>query len=83
MVHSIRALPLISPLAFGPHKQRLNRGFTSRHGSIRLVWYQEYVDIGEAIVVEKRIKRWRRAWKIQMIEEMNPNWRELYAGMGW
>jgi putative endonuclease len=59
------------------------RSFTARYGAIRLVWYQEYQDIGEAIVAEKRIKKWRREWKIRLIEEMNPDWRELYGGMGW
>ena len=43
----------------------------------------EYEDIGLAIVEEKRIKRWRRAWKVRLIEEMNPDWQELYGGMGW
>jgi putative endonuclease len=47
------------------------------------VWYQEYQDIGEAIVTEKRIKKWRREWNIRLIEEMNPDWRELYGGIGW
>jgi len=65
------------------HKQRQGRGFTARYGAIRLVWYQEYQDIGEAIVVEKRIKKWRREWKIGLIEKMNPDWRELYGGIGW
>jgi putative endonuclease len=65
------------------HKQHISSGFTDRYGVIRLVWYQEYQDIGEAIVFEKRIKRWRRAWKVRLIEEMNPDWRELYGGMGW
>jgi putative endonuclease len=65
------------------HKQRAKRSFTDRYGVLRLVWYQEYVDIGEAIVFEKRIKKWRRAWKVRMIEEMNPDWRELYGGLGW
>lgn len=65
------------------HKQRLGKGFTARYGAIRLVWYREFDEIGEAIVWEKRIKRWRRAWKIALIEEMNPDWRELYGGMGW
>ena len=65
------------------HKQRHGRSFTARYGAIRLVWYQEYQDIGEAIVAEKRIKKWRREWKIRLIEEMNPDWRELYGGMGW
>jgi putative endonuclease len=65
------------------HKQRQGRGFTARYGAIRLVWYQEYQDIGEAIVTEKRIKKWRREWKIRLIEELNPDWRELYGGIGW
>ena len=65
------------------HKQRLGKGFTARYGAVRLVWYQEYQDIGEAIVAEKRIKKWRRAWKLAMIEEMNPDWHELYRGSGW
>ena len=65
------------------HKQRMGPGFTNRYGAIRLVWYREYEDIGEAIVAEKRIKKWRRAWKISLIEEMNPDWSELYGGQGW
>ncbi len=65
------------------HKQHLAAGFTDRYGAVRLVWYREYLEIGEAIVFEKRIKRWRRAWKVRLIEDMNPDWRELYGGMGW
>lgn len=65
------------------HKQRIGTGFTARHGSIRLVWYQEYEDIGEAILAEKRIKNWRRAWKIELIQAINPDWNELYRGGGW
>ena len=65
------------------HKQRLSRSFTGKYGAVRLVWYQEYLDIGEAIVAEKRMKKWRRAWKIRLIEEMNPDWNELYSGLGW
>ncbi|MFC6487855.1 GIY-YIG nuclease family protein [Nitratireductor sp. GCM10026969] len=65
------------------HKQHLSKGFTSRYGAVRLVWSQEFFDIGDAILYEKKIKRWRRAWKIRLIEEMNPDWRELYGGMGW
>ena len=64
-------------------KQRLGRGFTSRYGAFRLVWYWEYQDIGEALVAEKRIKKWRRQWKIDLIEQMNPDWGELYGGIGW
>lgn len=65
------------------HKQKITGGFTSKYGVMRLVWYREYHEIGEAIVAEERIKRWRRAWKIELIEEMNPDWRELYGGVGW
>ena len=64
-------------------KQRLSRGFTAKYGAVRLVWYREYQDIGLAIVEEKRIKKWRRSWKIRLIEEMNPDWDALYAGLGW
>jgi putative endonuclease len=65
------------------HKERLGKGFTARYGAVRLVWYQEFFEIGEAIVFEKRLKKWRRAWKVRLIEELNPDWRELYSGMGW
>ncbi|MFN3547877.1 MAG: GIY-YIG nuclease family protein [Mesorhizobium sp.] len=65
------------------HKQRANPGFTAKYGAVRLVWYREYFEIGEAIVFEKQLKKWRRSWKIALIEEMNPDWRELYSGQGW
>ena len=53
-------------------------GFTARYGVDRLVWYEVYDRIDEAIVREKALKRWRRAWKIALIEEMNPDWADLY-----
>ncbi|WP_187972101.1 GIY-YIG nuclease family protein [Aquibium microcysteis] len=65
------------------HKQRSTPGFTAKYGALRLVWYREFFEIGEAIVFEKRLKTWHRAWKIALIEEMNPEWRELYSGQGW
>jgi putative endonuclease len=65
------------------HKQRLGNSFTAKYGAVRLIWYCEYEDIGEAIVAEKRIKKWRRAWKTALIDEMNPGWAELYFGQGW
>jgi putative endonuclease len=65
------------------HKQAQTESFTERYGAVRLVWYQEYFEIGEAIVAEKRIKKWRRDWKIELIEKMNPDWQELYQGQGW
>ena len=65
------------------HKQRTHPGFTARYGATRLVWYREFFEIGDAIVFEKQLKKWRRAWKIALIEEMNPGWAELYGGLGW
>ena len=52
------------------------------YGVERLVWYQEYPDIRDAIDEEKRIKRWRRAWKLKLIEGFNPAWRDLYEEIG-
>jgi putative endonuclease len=61
------------------HREGLTGGFTKRYGVKRLVWYREYVDIGDAIADEKRIKRWLREWRLQLIESMNPEWEDLYA----
>ena len=44
-----------------------------------LVWFEEYGDIREAILREKRIKKWERAWKLRLIEEGNPDWNDLAA----
>lgn len=52
--------------------------FTRRYGVHRLVWFEEYGDINEAIAREKMIKRWERAWKIKLIEDINPAWDDLY-----
>jgi putative endonuclease len=60
------------------HKTRALGGFSARYGVDRLVWCETYDRIDEAIAREKAIKKWRRAWKIQLIEEMNPDWRDLY-----
>ena len=66
------------------NKQRINKkAFTSQYGAVRLVWYEEYDDITDAIQREKSLKRWRRQWKIELIEATNPDWSELYGGMGW
>ena len=65
------------------HKTHATPGFTSKYGCTRLVWYEEHFDIRDAITREKSIKRSRREWKIELIEAMNSDWNELYAGMGW
>ena len=61
------------------HRMKLAEGFTNRYGVARLVHLEAFDDIENAIVREKRLKKWNRAWKIQMIEENNPNWDDLYA----
>jgi len=60
------------------HREGLTPGFTSQYGVKMLVWYEDFPTADEAITAEKRIKRWRRAWKLQRIEAMNPQWFDLY-----
>jgi putative endonuclease len=60
------------------HKEELREGFTQKYGVHLLVWFEEFADIHEAILREKRIKKWRRAWKIELIEKTNPGWSDLF-----
>lgn len=60
------------------HKQGVGSAFCARYGLNRLVWNERHARIDEAIDHEKRLKKWRRTWKIRLIEEMNPDWRDLY-----
>ncbi len=60
------------------HKNKVARGFTSQYGVDRLVWFETYDDPTNAIAREKDIKKWRRAWKLRLIEESNPQWIDLY-----
>jgi putative endonuclease len=60
------------------HKTKVMKGFTSRYAVDRLVWFETYDDPVSAITREKEIKKWRRDWKIRLIEESNPDWRDLY-----
>jgi putative endonuclease len=60
------------------HKEKLLPGFTSRYDVRRLVWFETYDDPGTAIQREKEIKKWRRAWKIELIQDENPDWKDLY-----
>ena len=65
------------------HREGLIPGFTAKYGCKMLVWYEEYFDVRDAIGREKNIKHWRREWKLALIEEMNPNWDDLYETLGW
>jgi putative endonuclease len=60
------------------HREKLTPGFTPRYGIRRLVWFEVYDNPVNAIEREKEIKKWRRAWKIALIEKDNPDWRDLY-----
>jgi putative endonuclease len=66
---------------FWQHKTKAIAGFTSNYNVINLIYYEQYTDIQEAILREKRVKRWKRSWKIQLIESLNPEWRDLYGSL--
>ena len=59
------------------HKAKLVPGFTKTYGVIKLVYYEEYSSILEARAREATLKRWRRAWKIELVDKFNPDWRDL------
>lgn len=63
------------------HREGLIEGFSNRYGTKSLVWYELHDDIGHAILREKKIKRWRRRWKFELIEAQNPDWNDLYLGL--
>lgn len=60
------------------HKNDLVEGFTRRYGIHALIWYEVHETMENAIAREKTIKEWKRQWKIDLIEAMNPEWRDLY-----
>ncbi len=60
------------------HRNDLIDGFTKQHHVHRLVYFEHHEDIRDAIIREKQIKRWNRAWKIRLIEENNLRWDDLY-----
>lgn len=63
------------------HRSKAVKGFTSRYGVDKLVWFEIYDDVLTAIAREKELKKWRRDWKIRLIEEQNPAWGDLYTGI--
>lgn len=60
------------------HKQDLVEGFTRKYSVHTLVYFEMHKEIAEAIRREKQIKKWNRAWKIELIEKTNPNWKDLW-----
>jgi putative endonuclease len=63
------------------HKSRSGSLFTTRYNVTLLVWFEVHNDINEAITREKQIKHWNRAWKLALIEDINPSWRDLYEDL--
>lgn len=60
------------------HKNKLTNGFTKKYNVNKLVYYETTYDITSTIAREKQIKKWKRAWKIHLIEKHNPHWDDLY-----
>jgi putative endonuclease len=59
------------------HKQKINEGFTSKYDVNMLVYFESFQYINDAILREKRLKKWNRQWKINLIEEENKDWKDL------
>ncbi|HBX64745.1 MAG: hypothetical protein CL670_03070 [Balneola sp.] len=60
------------------HREKVFKGFTSRYNADKLIWFEEFQWVQDAIMREKEIKGWRREKKINLIESLNPNWEDLY-----
>ena len=60
------------------HRMKLKKGFTSRYGIWRLVWYEVFDERENAFRRERQIKEWKRAWKNELVRSVNPTWEDLY-----
>ena len=60
------------------HRNKLFPGFSSKYNLNKLVYYEHFQNIDDAIVREKRLKKWKRNWKNDLIQTINPGWRDLY-----
>jgi putative endonuclease len=65
------------PKRVAQHKAGLVEGFTKRYGVHQLVYFEETTDVQFALLREKQLKKWNRTWKMRLIEEQNPGWRDL------
>ncbi len=63
------------------HRNNFVEGFTKRCGSHNLVWYELHESMESAIQREKRLKDWKREWKLHLIERTNPDWKDLYRAI--
>jgi len=64
------------------HRAESFGGFTADHGIKMLVWFEQHATMEHAIIREKQIKKWRRAWKLDLIEQANADWRDLAIDLG-
>ncbi len=63
------------------HKNNIIKGFTEQYRVHHLVYFEETQDVNEALMREKQLKKWKRNWKIELIESVNPDWKDLYEGI--
>ena len=63
------------------HRIKAVPGFTSKYNITQLVWFEVYDDPVSAITREKELKKWKRSWKIQLIQAENPEWKDLYESI--
>ena len=63
------------------HKNDIMEGFTKKYGVHTLVYYEGPSDFESAVKREKQLKKWNRIWKLRVIEQMNPEWKDLYDGL--
>jgi putative endonuclease len=64
------------------HKTGAAEGFTKKYKVHNLVYFQQGSDVNKVIEREKQLKKWKRAWKLSLIDQFNPQWKDLYTGIG-
>ena len=64
------------------HREEIMGGFTAKHGVKLLVWFEMHDEMESAITREKQLKKWNREWKLRLIEESNPQWKDLAVELG-
>jgi putative endonuclease len=69
------------PQRITQHREGLIEGFTKQYGCKLLVWFERYDDLQEARRRELQMKNWKRLWKLRVIEEMNPEWDDLFESL--
>ena len=63
------------------HKNTVTKGHTEKYNIKKLIYFEQYEEVEQAIYREKKLKAWKREWKIELIETTNPEWRDLYEEM--